>query len=134
MADEGAFSCAIVTPEAPVFDGQVDFAALPAHDGEIGILRDRAPLLCKLGIGVLRVRTGDTQRSWFVDGGFAQVIDNRLTVLTQQAKAPEAIDRAAVERDLAKAQSIAATDDRTRQARADAIARARTQIKLVSTG
>ena len=132
MADHGTFRCAIVTPEAAVFDGAADFVALPAHDGEIGILRGRAPLLCKLGIGVLRLHVGDTKRSWFVDGGFAQVLDDRVTVLTRQARPPEAIDRAAAERDLAAAQEIKVADERTRQARADAIARARAQIRVGS--
>ena len=48
-----AFQIAVVTPDAQVFDRRAGSAVLPAHDGEIGILRGRAPLLCKLGIGVL---------------------------------------------------------------------------------
>ena len=45
-----AFQCVIVTPEAQVFDQQVTQAIVPAHDGLVGILTDRAPLLVKLGI------------------------------------------------------------------------------------
>jgi F-type H+-transporting ATPase subunit epsilon len=132
MADGKTFDCAIITPEAKVFEGKVQFAALPAHDGEIGVLYDRAPLLCKLGIGVLRIREHAGPRKWFVDGGFAQVIENRLTVLTQKAMAPEAIDRGAAQQALDEAQRIEIRDDKTRQAHNDAVARARAQIKLVS--
>lgn len=132
MADRKTFDCAIITPEAKVFDGPVQFVALPAHDGEIGILRDRAPLLCKLGIGVLRLQESAGGKKWFVDGGFAQVIENRLTVLTQRAVAPEAVIRAAAEQALDEAQRIEIHDDATRQAHNDAIARARAQLKLVS--
>ena len=48
-----AFQCVIVTPEAQVFDESVTQAIVPAHDGQIGILTDRAPLLVKLGVGAL---------------------------------------------------------------------------------
>lgn len=130
MAIPHHFDCAIVTPEAKVFEGSVDFVSIPAHDGEIGILPNRAPLLCKLGIGVLRVRTGQTTTRWFVDGGFAQVVGNHLTILTQQALPPDSIDPAAAERALAQAAKMPATDEASRQARQDAVARARAQLRL----
>ncbi len=132
MPEGQPFECAIVTPEAKVFEGAVQFAALPAYDGEIGILHDRAPLLCKLGIGVLRIQDRAGARKWFVDGGFAQMLGNRLTVLTQKAIAPEAIDRAAAQRALDEAQRIEIRDEATRQAHNDAVARARAQMKLLS--
>lgn len=75
----------IVTPERQVLAEPADAVVLPAHDGELGVLHDRAPLLCELGIGQLRyTRAGRTAR-FFVDGGFAQVLDNHVTVLTKQA-------------------------------------------------
>ena len=50
-----AFHCTIVTPEAQALDENIVQAVIPAHDGLIGILTDRAPLLVKLGIGPLRI-------------------------------------------------------------------------------
>ncbi len=134
MADAKKLQCAIVTPEAKAFEGPVDFVALPAHDGEIGILPDRAPLLCKLGIGVLRIRKDDQIQRWFVDGGFAQVVDNRLTVLSQQAMRADAVDRAAAERALDEARHMKGTDDAARASRNAAIARARAKLKLALPG
>ena len=55
---EQTFQCRVITPEAQVYDGQVEAVVIPAHDGEIGILFNRAPLLCKLGPGRMRVRMG----------------------------------------------------------------------------
>ena len=46
-----SFQCTVVTPEEQAFDAQVTQAILPAHDGLVGILTDRAPLLVKLGTG-----------------------------------------------------------------------------------
>ena len=48
-----AFECVVVTPEQQAFSDKIAQAILPAHDGMIGILTDRAPLLIKLAKGPL---------------------------------------------------------------------------------
>src|SRR5262249_22816506 len=55
------------------------------YDGELGVLPGRAPLIGRLGYGELRIRHGATTRRFFVDGGFAQVRSNVVTVLTPRA-------------------------------------------------
>src|SRR3954471_15209303 len=50
-----AFQCTIVTPEQQLLDESARQAIIPAHDGLIGVLTDRAPLLVKLGVGKLEV-------------------------------------------------------------------------------
>ncbi|MBI4580360.1 MAG: ATP synthase F1 subunit epsilon [Planctomycetes bacterium] len=122
--------CSLITPEAKVFEGDVDSVVVPAHDGEIGILLDRAPLVCQLGAGRMKVRTRDAEHVWFVDGGFAQVIDNRVTVLTQKALPPGQIDRAEATRALEEARKMPATDETGyhRRTRAEASARARLRM------
>jgi len=77
--------CQVVTPEKTLFEKTVDFVALPLFDGELGVLPGRSPLLGRLGYGELRVKAGGTAESYFVDGGFAQVRDNLVTVLTSRA-------------------------------------------------
>ncbi|WP_165247735.1 ATP synthase F1 subunit epsilon [Paludisphaera soli] len=77
--------CQVVTPEKTVFAKTVDFVALPLFDGELGVLPGRAPLLGRLGYGELRIKVGGASESYFVDGGFAQVRDNVVTVLTNRA-------------------------------------------------
>ena len=67
MASSEIFHCSVVTPERAVLECEAKFVALPAWDGEVGILRGRAPLLCKLGIGRLRIETADGKRTLFVD-------------------------------------------------------------------
>jgi F-type H+-transporting ATPase subunit epsilon len=124
-----AFRCTIVTPDRQVLDSDATFVALPAHDGEIGILHDRAPLVCKLGIGVLRVSTPAGQTRYFVDGGFAQMLDNRLTVLTPRALSPDQIDAAVAEASLREAAARHPTDEAGQEARRTAMQRARMQLK-----
>ncbi len=82
-----SFQCTIVTPEQQALDEPVEQAIIPAHDGLIGILTDRAPLLARLGKGPLRVDLpGGKQKIFQVEGGVAQMRDNKLTVLTTVAK------------------------------------------------
>lgn len=133
MADQtGELRCAVITPDRQVLDVAVSSVVLPAYDGLIGILRGRAPLLCKLGIGIVRLVTGGKEQRLFVDGGFAQVRDNNVTVLTSAAMAPEEINRQSAQAGLQAALSMRITDDQSFQARSDAITRAKTQLALAA--
>jgi len=132
MASIDTFHCSVITPERAVLETEATFVAFPAHDGEVGILHNRAPLLYKMGIGELRVESPEGNHRFFVDGGFAQMVENRLTILTEQAKEPSEIDRAAAERALAEARALPMTDDTAFAARQRAVKRAEAQLKLVS--
>ena len=132
MADGKTFQLAVVTPEAAVLDVEARFVALPAHDGEIGVLRNRAPLLIKLDVGLLRAETDEGTTRLYVDGGFAEMIDNRLTVLTEDAKDPATLDRAEAKERLVEAQAMTAEDASALAAREKSLRRARVQLKLTS--
>jgi F-type H+-transporting ATPase subunit epsilon len=81
-----AFQCVVVTPEQQVMDESLTQAIIPAEDGLLGILTHRAPLLAKLGKGPLRLDLASGQKKLFrIEGGIAQMKDNRLTILTQTA-------------------------------------------------
>ena len=132
MARNDTFHCSVITPERAVLETEATFVAFPAHDGEVGILPGRAPLLYKMGTGSLRVQSPQGDHELFVDGGFAQMVENRLTLLTEQARAVEEIDRAAAERALAEAREMPSITDAEFAARQRAILRAETQIRMVS--
>ena len=83
MAD--MFKASLITPEAIVLETTVSEAQIPAHDGLLGILDKRAPLLAKLATGVLRLTTGNGVQRYLVSGGYAQVKDNELTILASEA-------------------------------------------------
>src|SRR5205809_2652214 len=103
--------CVVVTPERAVLDEPVDFVALPLYDGELGVLPGRAPLIGRLGYGELRIRNGAVVERYFVDGGFAQVRANVVTVLTPRAKKAEEIDVGKAEQELAAAHTTARTPE-----------------------
>ncbi|MCO6437020.1 MAG: ATP synthase F1 subunit epsilon [Phycisphaerae bacterium] len=130
MAKDKLFSCSVITPERIVLECEASFAAFTAHDGELGIMLHRAPLLCRLGIGTIRVDTPSGREEFFIDSGFAQMLDNRLTVLTEQARKPSAIDTAAAQQALTDAKALEVTDDASFEARQRAVRRAKVQIAL----
>ena len=132
MAKTDTFQVSVITPERAVLETPASFVAFPAHDGEVGILRNHAPFLYKLGAGELRVEGPEGKQALFIDGGFAQMVDNRLTLLTEQAKTLDQIDRAAAERALAEARAMKITDDASFKARQRAVKSAQEQIRLAS--
>lgn len=75
----------VISPERTVFEGSADMVVAPAWDGEIGILRGHAPTLVLLGSGRLRVSDGTRIRQFHVAGGFMQVADDVVTVLSEEA-------------------------------------------------
>ena len=131
VAKQRELLCSVITPEEQVLEARAKSVVIPAHDGQIGILENRAPLLCELGTGVLRIdTTAEGPKEFFVDGGFAQVLDNNVMVLTERAAAAEDIDRAAARQALAEAEQMPLTDLACVAARSKAIARAKTQLRL----
>ena len=126
-----SFQCVVVTPEQQVLDEPCAQVILPAHDGEIGILTDRAPLLAMLGVGVLRLDLQSGQkRAYFIDGGIAQMKNNRLTVLTTEATVPSDIDANAARAEFNEASARKITDEQSFKDRQRALARGRIKQEL----
>ncbi len=125
------FRYSVVTPERVVSEGEARFVALPAHDGEVGVLKGRAPLVVKLDVGRLRIETGAGTELFYVGGGFAEVVRDRLTVLTEEAKKPDQLDRERARSLLASAREMVVRDDATFAARQRAVKGARLQLRLL---
>ena len=82
-----AFQCDIVTPDQEVFKQTVTSVVLPAHDGYMGILTGRAPVLLRLGAGLLTATlAGGGTRAFQVRRGVAHMRNNSLTVLAETAE------------------------------------------------
>jgi F-type H+-transporting ATPase subunit epsilon len=128
-----SLQCVVVTPERAVVDEPANFVALPMHDGELGVLPGRAPLIGRLGYGELRMRQGEATRRFFVDGGFAQVRNDVVTVLTPKALRSEEINSVAAQATL-EAASVPAPSPQEQDARLKAQERARAQLRVVRRG
>ena len=103
----GTFRVSLVTPERSVVETEASYAELPAHDGQLGVQHNRAAMLIKLGVGKLRLdlAEGGVQR-FVLDGGFAQMRDNKLTLLCERAYGGADIGREEAQQRLTQAQSL----------------------------
>jgi F-type H+-transporting ATPase subunit epsilon len=76
----------VVSPEQALFDGDATAVVAPAYDGKVGILPRHAPFLTLLGTGELVIRTGGGARRFHVEGGFLQVVSDRVRVVAEKAR------------------------------------------------
>ena len=96
---KGSIHCTIVSPERPLFDGQVDRISVPGAEGELGFLPHHAPLIGALGPGLVRLHQGDHVERLAIRGGFVHVKKDVVTLLVTDAVRPADIDRAQLEAD-----------------------------------
>ena len=74
----------VISPEAVLFEGETNSVVAPAYDGEVGILTGHAPLMALLGDGQLRLGEGSGP-NFTVSGGFMQVLNDNVRVVTEKA-------------------------------------------------
>lgn len=87
----------IVSAERIVFEGEADMVVAPGAGGTLGILPRHAALLTTLNPGVLRITQGVDEVVMALSGGFLEVLDNRVSVLTDAAERAEEIDESRAE-------------------------------------
>ncbi len=129
----GTFTCSLVTPENLLFEDEVSYVDLPAWDGQVGVQHLRAPLLVKLTFGTLRIELpGGESRRYFVGGGFAQVKDDKLAVLADEALPTDEIDREEAEAALKESLALRTAGDEGIARRDEAISRARAMVRALN--
>lgn len=94
----------IITPDAKVLDTEADQVVLPTESGEAGVLTGHVPLVTKLVAGELKVIKGGQTEYIAVDRGFAKVLGNTISVLTEAAIDVSDIDLSEVESAQARAE------------------------------
>lgn len=127
-----AFKASVITPEAILLEADVTSAQIPAYDGLVGILHMRAPLLAKLGTGVLQLETaGGTQR-FVVSGGYAQMNEDVLTILTSDATPAAAVTQERITAEEKKLNAINGNDLPAMEKRQEMQARIQAMRQVVS--
>jgi F-type H+-transporting ATPase subunit epsilon len=103
------FSFELVSPEKLIVAIEALSVQVPGAEGDFEVLKNHAPLMASLRPGMLTVKSasGGTQR-YFVDGGFADVNPNGLTVLADQAIAVEELDSARIQAGIEAAEAMVA--------------------------
>jgi F-type H+-transporting ATPase subunit epsilon len=134
MAD--TFKFELVTPERMLLSEDASQVVVPGTEGDFTVLAGHAPVISTLRPGVIAVSLSDSRTvRLFVKGGFAEVDQNRLTVLAQRALEVEAMDAALIAAELktAEGELAAATEDAARFAAHSAVDQLRTlQPRAVS--
>jgi F-type H+-transporting ATPase subunit epsilon len=100
----------IVTPEAKAYSEDVEMVVLPGADGELGVYPQHVPVLTTLKPGELRVFKSGKETSLAVGEGFAEITGTAISVLTDMALESTAIDEAAAEAAVARAQAAMKED------------------------
>ena len=82
----------VITPDKVVWDAMAEELILPSSTGQIGVLTDHAPLLTALDIGVMKLKSDAGWTSIVLMEGFAEVEDNKVTILCNGAEEGSSID------------------------------------------
>jgi F-type H+-transporting ATPase subunit epsilon len=127
----------IVTPDHLVAHDAVTAVTIPGKEGYLGILPGHAPLLTELGPGEMEYTSSGAKHTLCVNGGFAEVLGDRVIVLVQSAERVEEIDVTRAEKAKTRAEErLKRFDDpqvdmeRAREALRRAMARLETVHKL----
>ncbi|MBC8269027.1 MAG: ATP synthase F1 subunit epsilon [Rhodospirillaceae bacterium] len=110
MAEE-KIELEIVTPAKLLFSGVADMVVVPGGEGDFGVLTGHAPMLSTVRAGTIDIYEDDKITAQvFVEGGFAEVTDERCTVLVETAMMVADIDKAAAEKRLNDAKAAQSAD------------------------
>ena len=90
----------VITPDKVVWDASAEELILPSSTGQLGILTGHAPLLTALDIGVMRLKTAGTWTSIVLMEGFAEVENNKVTILCNGAEEGSSINKATAQSEL----------------------------------
>lgn len=105
--EQKTFHCELIGPTGKLLDCRTGSVVFPAHDGQVGVLVDHMPMLSQLGLGIMKVaqlpaESSETASStadleFFIDGGFALVAENSVTVIAYSVLALHGVTSEAVQ-------------------------------------
>lgn len=88
----------LVSPERLLLSDEFEMVVLPGAEGDFGVLAGHVPIISTLRPGVISIYEGDKEKERiFVNGGFAEVSNNKITVLAEEAVYVADLDRADLE-------------------------------------
>ncbi len=127
MAD-GPLQVELVAAHRTVWSGQATMVIARTVEGDVGVLKDHAPLLSLLADAVVEIDTGDETVVAAVDGGFISVAQNRVSILSERALLADEIDVKAAESELEEARNSEDDDADARVRRAEVRIRAAEKV------
>ncbi len=130
MALDKQLRLVIVTPEKTLLDESVSALTFPLYDGSIGILPGRLPLIGRLGTGELKITQVAGKQHFFIDGGFVQVREGVVTLLTNGAQRAGELSTSTAQQELEAAAKLKPTTDEGFRAKAAAQQSARSKLAI----
>ena len=133
MADDRNFLLRIITPERVFFEEEANMVEFNTTEGEIGIYKNHVPMTVIVKPGILTITQDDGIKEAALHAGFAEILQDKETILAEIAEWPEEIDTARAEAALERAQGrIQEKAPGTDMVRAEAaLLRAMARINLV---
>jgi len=92
MADDAKIQLEIVAPDKTLQTATVDSVTIPGMDGDFSVLPGHTPFLSALRNGIMTTRSTGTTTNYAINGGYAEVRDNKVTMLTETVEAEDEID------------------------------------------
>ena len=112
----------IISPKEKVFSTEAKQVVLPTESGQIGLLTGHIPLITQLKLGALKVINESGQEAFAIQGGFAQLVSDKISILTDEAIAASDLEASsieasinAVEKQLASAESSSEKESLTKR-------------------
>ena len=102
MADMLNFE--LVSPERKLASVEAESVTIPGMEGDLTAMANHAPFLTNLRPGYVVVRNGTTEDGYFVTGGFAEISNNTVSVLAEEAIEKATLNRAFIEEKLGLAE------------------------------
>lgn len=87
----------IISPKEKVFSTEAKQVVLPTESGEIGLLTGHIPLVTQLKLGALKVINESSKEAFAIQGGFAQLVSDKISILTDEAIAASDLEASAIE-------------------------------------
>ena len=122
--------CIVVSPERTIMDRPAEFVSLTLYDGEIGIASGHAPTIGRLGYGEMRVTSQGRTDRYYVEGGFVEVLNDVVSVLTPRAVAAGDIDEAVAREQLISARARRGASPEAMAVRDRAEQQSRAQLRV----
>ena len=97
MAETDTIQLEVVTPERLVVNDTAEYIEIPGKTGYLGVLPGHAPLITELAVGEISYRNGNQTKRLAVAWGFAEVLQDKVTILAETAEKAEEIDTARAE-------------------------------------
>ncbi len=127
---ENLTQCLVITPEREIFSGPAELVVIPLKDGELGIAAHRKEMVAQVACGELRIRTSTKTHRFYVEDGFAEVLQNRVRVVVRKVLRPEEIDAESLQATIDELISRKILSDKEFAERDALVSRLRLQLRV----